>query len=97
MFKVLWDWQYLQASWIYPHSYGHLHEWTVVKRTHDTQARDEDSLVEIFDNYLVLDYKRIPQRKSFISLKYKLQTCQDEGKETAHYASTVGGTRMGRT
>lgn len=61
------------------------------------QVRDEDSLAEIFDKGLVLFYKQIPQRESYISLKYKLETSQDEGKETAYYASTVEGTRMGRT
>lgn len=62
-----------------------------------SQVRDEDSLVEMFDKGLVLVYKQIPQRESYISLKYKLETSQDEGKETAYYASTVEGTRMGRT
>lgn len=61
------------------------------------QVRDEDSLVEKFDIGLVLVYKQIPQRESCISLKYKLETSQDEGEETACYASTVEGTRMGRT
>lgn len=50
----------------------------------------------MFDKGLVLDYKQIPQRESNISLKYKLETCQGEGKETAYYASAAGGTRMGR-
>lgn len=61
------------------------------------QVRDEDSLVEMFDKHLVLVYKQVPQRESYISLKYKLETSQDEGKETVYYASTVEGTRMGRT
>lgn len=60
------------------------------------KVRDEHSLGEMFDKGLVLDYKQIPQRESNISLKYKLETCKGEGKETAYYASAAGGTRMGR-
>lgn len=60
------------------------------------QVTDEDSLVEMFEKGLGLVYKQIPHRESYISLKYKLETSQDEGKETAYYASTVEGTIMGR-
>lgn len=59
------------------------------------QIRDEDSLEEKFDLGLVLIYKQIPFFS--MSLKYKLETPWDGGKETAYHVSTVERARMGRT
>ena len=65
------------------------------KNTTHRQIRDDDSLEEKFDLGLVLIYKQIPL--FCISLKYKLETPQDEEKEAAYCVSTVERTRLGRT